>query len=66
MTTITGRQEKGECDPNRWREWYDKGCDFFGYAWGAPPDFRPHPRYAADIEVVRRAFREIHDREQRA
>jgi hypothetical protein len=59
MTTITGRQEGGECDPNSWREWYAKGCDFFGYAWGTPPDFRPHPRYAADLEVVRRAFREI-------
>jgi|LakMenEpi03Aug12_release.lakeMendotaPanAssembly.Ray.scaffolds.fasta_scaffold65417_3 hypothetical protein len=56
MTTIAGRQEKGECDPNSWRQWYDKGCDFFGYAWGTPPDFRPHPRYAADLEVVRRAF----------
>jgi len=26
--------------PFYWREWYDKGCDFFGYAWGSPPDFR--------------------------
>ncbi len=59
MTTITGRQRKGECDVESWREWYDKGCDFFGYAWGTPPDFRPHPRYAADLEVVRRAFREM-------
>lgn len=63
MTTITGRREEGECDPNSWREWYDKGCDFFGYAWGVPPDFRPHPRYAADLEVVRRAFREIAERD---
>ena len=59
MTTITGRTEKGECDPNSWREWYDKGCDFFGYAWGTPPDFRPHPRYAEALDIVRRAFREM-------
>jgi len=59
MTTITGRTEDGECDPNSWREWYDKGCDFFGYAWGTPPDFRPHPRYAGQLNIVRRAFREM-------
>jgi hypothetical protein len=59
MTTITGRQEKGECDPNSWREWYDKGCDFFGYAWGTPPDFRPHPRYNAELDIVRKAFKEM-------
>ncbi len=59
MTTITGRQEKGECDPNSWREWYDKGCDFFGYAWGTPPDFRPHPRYNSELEIVRAAFKEM-------
>lgn len=59
MTTLTGRQQDGECDPDSWREWYGKGCDFFGYAWGTPPDFRPHPRYAADLEIVRRAFQEI-------
>lgn len=59
MTTVLGRTEKGECDPDSWREWYAKGCDFFGYAWGTPPDFRPHPRYTADLAIVRRAFAEI-------
>jgi hypothetical protein len=48
-----------ECDVESWREWYKKGCDFFGYAWGTPPDFRPHPQYEADLKVVRRAFKEI-------
>ncbi len=64
MTTITGRQQEGECDVESWREWYDKGCDFFGYAWGAPPDFRPHPRYAADLRVVRQAFQTMNELER--
>jgi len=59
MTTIVGRQEEGECDPNSWRRWYDAGCDFFGYAWGTPPDFRPHADYEEGIRIVRQAFREM-------
>jgi hypothetical protein len=59
MTAISGRREQGECDPNSWRHWCDAGCDFFRFAWGTPPDFRPHPRYAADLPLVRRAFREM-------
>ncbi len=59
MTTILGRVEEGECDPNSWRRWYQAGCDFFGYAWGTPPDFRPHPRYARELEIVRQAFKEM-------
>lgn len=59
MTTVVGRQEAGECDPDSWRRWYDAGCDFFGYAWGTPPDFRPHPRYARDLEIIRKAFVEM-------
>lgn len=59
MTTISGRVEEGECDPHSWRRWYDAGCDFFGYAWGTPPDFRPHPRYAQELETVRQAFRDM-------
>lgn len=59
MTTVLGRQQEGECDPRAWRRWYDEGCDFFGYAWGTPPDFRPHPRYAEDLKVVRQAFAEM-------
>lgn len=30
-----------------------------GYAGGTPRGFRPHPRYADDLEIVRNAFREI-------
>ena len=47
-----------------WREWDGKGCDFFGYAWGTPPDFRPHPRYAADIQIVRQAFQTMNELER--
>jgi hypothetical protein len=59
MTTITGRHEEGECDPNSWRRWYDAGCDFFGYAHGTPPDFRPHPRYNEHLAIIREAFRQM-------
>ena len=34
-------------------------CDFFGYAWGTPPDFRPYPRYDAELRIVREAYREM-------
>jgi len=56
MTTITGRTEEGECDPRSWRRWHQAGCDFFGYAHGTPPDFRPRSAHAADVEIVRQAF----------
>jgi hypothetical protein len=59
MVTITGRQTEGQCDPHSWRQWYEKGCDFFGYAWGDPPDFRPHARYRREMEIVREAFGEM-------
>jgi hypothetical protein len=60
MTTIIGRVDaKGECEPETWRKWYDKGLDLMGYAWGTPPDFRPHPSYARDLAIVRQAFKEI-------
>jgi hypothetical protein len=58
MTTIVGRQD-GVSDPNTWKRWFNAGCDFFGYAWGTPPDFRPHPDYAAAVDVVRKAYREM-------
>lgn len=57
MTTVIGRG--GHTDPESWRKWHERGCDFFGYAWGAPPDFRPHRSYASQLEIVRRAFKEI-------
>jgi len=59
MTTIIGRVDDGECDPTSWKKWHEKGCDFFGYAWGTPPDFHPLPRYEKDLEIVKQAFREI-------
>lgn len=59
ITTVIGRTEKGECDPRSWRKWLERGCDFFGYAWGTPPDFRPHPSYREELDIVRRAFEAI-------
>jgi hypothetical protein len=56
MTTIIGA---GPSDPNTWRKWYERGCDFFGYAWGTPPDFRPHPSYAKSLEIIRQAFKQM-------
>jgi hypothetical protein len=58
FTTVIGRMD-GVCDPNSWRYWRERGCDFMGYAWGTPPDFRPHPSYSAGLDIVRRAFREM-------
>ncbi len=58
MTTIIGRGG-GLSQPDTWRKWHDAGCDFFGYAWGTPPDFRPHPSYAAELLITRRAYGEM-------
>jgi hypothetical protein len=60
MTTIIGRpNEKGVCDPNTWRKWYEAGCDFFGYAHGTPPDFRPHASLKDQVESVRKAYQQM-------
>ncbi len=59
MTTIIGRLDSGECDATSWRHWRDRGCDFFGYSWGTPPDFRPHPSYESQLAIVREAFAEM-------
>ena len=56
MTTIIGRSPS-TTNPNTWKEWHAKGCDFFGYAWGTPPNFEPAPSYKKDLAVVREAFR---------
>jgi len=57
MTTIIGRpNDKGVCDPNTWKKWYEAGCDFFGYAHGTPPDFRPHP---FPQSIVRQAYHQM-------
>jgi hypothetical protein len=58
MTTVVGRQD-GVSDPMTWKKWFEAGCDFFGYAWGTPPDFRPHPAYAAALDTVRRAYHQM-------
>ena len=58
MTTILGRPDEAT-DPSSWRRWYEAGCDFFAYGSGTPPDFRPHPRYAGGLKIVREAFRKI-------
>jgi hypothetical protein len=60
MTTIIGRQDrKGTCDPNSWKKWYEAGCDFFGYAHGITPDFRPHPALHEQVEIVRDAYHQM-------
>jgi hypothetical protein len=58
MTTVVGRQD-GVSDPNTWKKWFEAGCDFFGYAWGTPPDFRPNPAYTAAVDVVRQAYHQM-------
>ncbi len=58
MTTIVGRQD-GVSDPNTWKKWFEAGCDFFGYAWGTPPDFRPNRKYLAAVEVTRQAYKQM-------
>lgn len=55
LTVITGRQD-GVSDPNTWKRWYEAGCDFFGYAWGTPPNFRPHRKYDKELEITRNAY----------
>jgi hypothetical protein len=60
MMTIIGRPDKkGLCDPNTWKKWYEAGCDFFGYAHGITPDFRPHPSLHDQVEVVRHAYQQM-------
>jgi len=55
MTTIIGRTD-GVSDPSTWKKWYERGCDFFGYAWGSPPSFRPLPVYEQQLQITREAF----------
>ena len=63
MTTIIGHTSPGWCDPLLWRRWYARGCDFFGYAQGTPPDFHPHAFWTEKLEIIREAFREIEEQE---
>jgi hypothetical protein len=58
MTTIRGQAGEGlKGDPHLWRKWHGKGCDFMGYAFGTPPDFRPHRIYQEEVNLVRQAFK---------
>ena len=41
------------------RAWVERGCDLTGYVWGTPPVLAPHPSKVAELDIVRRAFREI-------
>jgi hypothetical protein len=60
MTTVRGGAGEGlKGDPRHWRKWYDRGCDFMGYAFGTPPDFRPHQVFQEDVELVRQAFAQM-------
>jgi len=59
MTTIIGRADPGQCDPNGWKRWHEAGCDFFGYVHGETPNFRPPANKAEEMEIVRKAFLEM-------
>jgi len=54
MTTVIGHGKLS--DPTTWKKWHARGCDFFGYAWGTPPSFEPHPRYKKKLDITREAF----------
>jgi hypothetical protein len=43
-------------DTRSWKKWYDLGCDFLGYAWGTPPNWRPAPRFQNAIDGFRDIF----------
>lgn len=56
MTTIIGRPD-GVSDPTTWKKWHARGCDFLGYAWGAPPNFEPTSYYDKDLAITGEAYR---------
>ena len=55
MTTVIGHGDHS--DPTTWKKWHARGCDFFGYAWGTPPNFEPHPSYKQKLDITREAYR---------
>ena len=65
MVCIIGLKDSAEsdnshsCDTGSWEKWHSRGCDFSGYAFGVPGDFRPHKFYDSRIETVRKAFKSI-------
>jgi len=60
FTVFSGRLDDEDlCDPSSWSILYEKGCDFWGYAWPKPPGFLPGPWYDKDIQIVREAFHSL-------
>jgi hypothetical protein len=43
-------------DAEKVRRWHERGCDFHGYAWGRPPDWRPAPRFTKALDAYRAFF----------
>ena len=43
-------------DLSKWQHWLERGCDFHGYAWGTPPDWRPSARFAEAMASMRTFF----------
>jgi hypothetical protein len=43
-------------DTETWKTWYERGCDFQGYAWGSPPDWRPAARFRGVVDAYRETF----------
>jgi hypothetical protein len=46
-------------DTSTWQKWFDRGCDFHGYAWGTPPDWRPAARFQAAVSCFRDVFTKL-------
>jgi hypothetical protein len=59
MNIKENKMDRDLTNPDAWKKWYEKGFDMFGYAFGIPPNITPHPRYDADLALVRKAFAEI-------
>jgi len=65
MTTIAGLYNDPElCKTDSWREWHARGCDFFAYVWGVPPEFKLHESFEPVVQQVKAAFEEIEAMEQ--
>ena len=57
MSTFLGMPNNpGECDPEAWKGLYDKGLDFFGYAFPDPETRFPGPVYDEALQIVKEAF----------
>ena len=57
ITTIIGMPHMdGECDVKTWQVLYDKGFDFFGYAFPDPKTLFPPPLYDEELAIVHEAY----------